>query len=344
MKLTELSHGGGCGCKIAPSVLESILNQLPLNFPAPNALVGFETRDDAAAYKINDTQAIVLTTDFFMPIVDDPTIFGQIAATNAISDIYAMGAKPLFALSILGMPLQKLSTETIGDILKGAQQKCHEAQIPILGGHSIDTLEPIFGLVVAGIIDPKQMLTNSSAKAGDCLILTKPLGVGLLSTCLKRGTLEIEDYFDIIESMTKLNSLGEKLSSHEGVHALTDVTGFGLLGHLSEMCGKQLSAQISLAKIPRFKNISKYLLPNNFPGGALRNWEAVKEEVDCNMPEVDKLLLCDPQTSGGLLIACRSDVKQSILELCNENSTISASVIGELSDNKGGFKIKITES
>src|ERR671919_635324 len=248
IRLTEFSHGGGCGCKIAPAILSEMLATMPLRGLQQDLLVGTETADDAAIYRLNDTQALVATTDFFTPVVDDPYDFGRIAATNAISDVYAMGARPIMALALVGMPLDKLPVSVIQKVLEGGESVCGEAGIPIAGGHSIDTLEPIYGLVALGLVHPDKVKRNSSAKAGDILILGKPLGIGVLSAALKKGKLSAAGYAQMIEWTTKLNTPGEALASLPGVHALTDVTGFGLAGHLLEICrGSRLSAQIDFA-------------------------------------------------------------------------------------------------
>src|SRR5215510_14366418 len=251
LRLTDLSHGGGCGCKMAPAVLSEILSSTPLRGLPQALLVGTETSDDAAVYKLNDSQALVATTDFFTPIVDDPYDFGRIAATNAISDIYAMGAKPIFALALVGMPLEKLPLPVIGKILAGGESVCAEAGIPIAGGHSIDVLEPIYGRVALGRVHPDKVKKNSTAKAGDVLILGKPLGVGILSAALKKGKLSEAGYKAMIDSTTKLNTPGSALSDMAGVHALTDVTGFGLAGHLLEICrGSKLTGEVKFDSLP----------------------------------------------------------------------------------------------
>src|SRR5690348_15416510 len=251
VRLTEFSHGGGCGCKIAPAVLTEILANSSVKGLPRELLVGTETSDDAAVYRLNDSQALVATTDFFTPIVDDPYDFGRIAATNAISDIYAMGGRPIFALAIVGMPLEKLPVATIRQILAGGESVCAQAGIPIAGGHSIDVLEPIYGLVALGLVHPEKVKRNSSAKAGDSLILGKPLGVGILSAALKKGKLSDAGYAQMVEWTTKLNTPGEALAEIPAVHALTDVTGFGLAGHLLEICrGSKLSAEVSFDRLP----------------------------------------------------------------------------------------------
>src|SRR6266542_2175739 len=251
IRLTSFSHGGGCGCKIAPGILSDILKNARAPFLPPQLLVGIETGDDAAVYKLNDSQALVATTDFFMPIVDDPYDFGRIAATNAISDVYAMGGKPIMALALVGMPIDKLSPEVIGRILAGGESICSEAGIPIAGGHSIDSVEPIYGLAVLGLVHPDQVKKNSAAKAGDKLVLGKPLGVGILAAAVKKDKIDTEDYRELIANTTRLNTPGALLSGLNGVHALTDVTGFGLLGHTLELCrGAGLSARLSMREVP----------------------------------------------------------------------------------------------
>ena len=268
IKLTSFSHGGGCGCKIAPGILADILKN-STGFPVPKELmVGIETSDDAAVYKLNDEQALIATTDFFMPIVDDPYDFGRIAATNAISDVYAMGGTPIMALALVGMPISKLPIETIGLIIKGGQSICAEAGIPIGGGHTIDSVEPIYGLVVMGLVHPSKIKRNADAKAGDVLILGKPLGVGILSAALKKDALDTAGYATMISSTTKLNIPGIALSNLPGVHALTDVTGFGMLGHLLEMArGAGLTAKLSMSKIPLLANVHQ-LASSGFITGA----------------------------------------------------------------------------
>lgn len=335
MRLTTLSHGGGCGCKIAPHVLEEILKKLPYR-PAGSSdlLVGFETSDDAAVYKINEDQALVFTTDFFMPVVDDAFDFGRIAATNAISDVYAMGGTPIMALSILGMPIGKIPTDVIGKILEGGQLACSDAGIAIVGGHSIDTLEPIFGLAVVGLTHPNRLLKNSSPKVGDLLVLTKALGVGLYTTCLKKELLSSEDYTQVLSSMTSLNKVGSELSQaiYE-VHSATDVTGFGLLGHLNEMCrASGLGAKLFFKSIPTFKGIEKYLKPENFPGGAKRNLAGYGHDVKfcASLSEAEQLLLADPQTSGGLLLSVAPNSVETVLAVCRSFGNKETAVVGEV--------------
>ena len=301
IRLTALSHGGGCGCKIAPAVLSEILSRTPLRTMPMELLVGIETSDDAAVYRLNDNQAIVATTDFFTPMVDDPYDFGCIAATNAISDIYAMGAQPIFALAVVGMPLDKLPVDVIQRILTGGESVCAAAGIPIAGGHSIDTLEPIYGLVVLGIVHPDQVKRNSRAQAGDTLILGKPLGVGILSAALKKGKLSSEGYRQMLATTTQLNTPGLKLAQLPGVHAMTDVTGFGLAGHLLEICrGSGLGAGVRFDDLPVLDDARQWVMQGLVTGASARNWAGYGHEVKHagDLPDWQRDLLTDPQTSG----------------------------------------------
>jgi selenide,water dikinase len=334
IRLTQLSHGGGCGCKIAPGVLEKILAKTsPLLIP-PQLLVGIETSDDAAVYQINDEQAIVATTDFFMPIVDDPFDFGRIAATNAISDIYAMGGTPLFALAIVGMPVSTLPLDTIRLILEGGESICAEARIPIAGGHSIDSLEPIYGLVAIGLVHPANVRRNSGARPGDQLILGKGLGVGLYSAAFKKGLLAASDYAAMIETTTQLNTPGSVLGGLAGVHAMTDVTGFGLLGHLVEICkGSSVSAVLDYDALPILPNALDYAARGCVTGASARNWAAYGERVvpgGEGFGETGRALLTDPQTSGGLLISCAPEVVNEVLAVFRQQGFDRAAVIGEI--------------
>jgi selenide, water dikinase len=334
IRLTEFSHGGGCGCKIAPAVLSELLAATPIRGLPKALLVGTETCDDAAVYRLNDTQALVATTDFFTPIVDDPYDFGRIAATNAISDIYAMGAKPIFALALVGMPLDKLPLEVIGRILAGGESVCAEAGIPIAGGHSIDVLEPIYGLVVLGIVHPEKIKKNSTAKPGDVLVLGKPLGVGILSAALKKGKLSDAGYAAMIESTTKLNTPGMALSEMPEVHALTDVTGFGLAGHLLEICrGSRLSAEVSFSALPILKEALDWVQQGVATGASDRNWKGYGQDValPAGAPEWQRKLLSDPQTSGGLLVACAPEAEKAVLAEFRKRGFAQASNIGRLS-------------
>ena len=333
IKLTSFSHGGGCGCKIAPGILAEILKS-STGFPVPKELmVGIETSDDAAVYKLNDEQALIATTDFFMPIVDDPYDFGRIAATNAISDIYAMGGTPIMALALVGMPINKLPVEIIGKILQGGESICAEAGIPIGGGHTIDSVEPIYGLVVMGLVHPSRVKRNAGAKAGDKLILGKPLGVGVLSAALKKDVLDAAGYATMIASTTKLNKPGIALSSLSGVHAMTDVTGFGLLGHMLEMArGAGLTAKLEMAKIPLLPNVFELATNGCVTGASERNWAGYGHDVVVgkDISPVQKTLLTDPQTSGGLLVSCDPSCVHDILALFAREGFAHAAVIGEM--------------
>src|SRR5579859_5487727 len=331
IRLTEFSHGGGCGCKIAPAILSDILAASPVRGLPKELLVGTETSDDAAVYRLNDSQALVATTDFFTPIVDDPHDFGRIAATNAISDIYAMGGRPIFALALVGMPLEKLPVPVIRRILEGGESVCAEAGIPIAGGHSIDTLEPIYGLVALGLVHPDKVKRNSSAKPDDVLILGKPLGIGILSAALKKGKLSESGYAAMIDWTTKLNTPGQALAEMEGVHALTDVTGFGLAGHLLEICrGSRLSAEIRFDALPVIAEALDWLKQGVATGASDRNWKGYGHDVSFAGEDWKKKLLSDPQTSGGLLVACAPGDEESVLDEFKKRGFGEARVIGRL--------------
>ncbi len=338
IKLTSLSHGGGCGCKIAPGVLEKILAKTAPSIIPPQLLVGIETSDDAAVYKINETQAIVATTDFFMPIVDDPFDFGAIAATNAISDVYAMGGTPLFALALVGMPVNKLPMDTIRLILEGGESVCAKAGIPIAGGHTIDSVEPIYGLVAIGLVHPGNVRRNAGAQVGDKLILGKGLGVGLYSAAFKKGLLAPHDYAQMIASTTQLNTPGTKLGCLSGVHAMTDVTGFGLLGHLVEICkGSNVKAVIDYKALPILPNALDYAARGCVTGASARNWAGYGDSVVLDperFGEVERALLTDPQTSGGLLISCAPEIATDVLSVFLQQGFNYASVIGEIVKGK----------
>jgi selenide,water dikinase len=337
-RLTSLSHGGGCGCKIAPGVLSDILKSAPLRMIPPQLLVGNDNNEDAAVYQINEHQAIVATTDFFMPIVDDPYEFGRIAATNAISDIYAMGAQPLFALALLGMPINILPIEVIQKISLGGEAVCASAGIPIAGGHSIDTVEPIYGLVVIGIVDPKKMKRNDGAKAGDSIILSKPLGVGILSAGLKNEKLSAQGYEKMIAYTTQLNTPGIALAQMENVHALTDITGFGLAGHLLELCrGAKLQAMIDWQSLPIIDEALELAKAGIYTGASGRNWTGYGHEVTTvgPMQEWQKNLLTDPQTSGGLLISCASEVEHEVMKILQTTGFSEAKKIGHFALGAG---------
>lgn len=329
IKLTQYSHGAGCGCKISPKVLSSILKTNLIPLVDPRLIVGNDSRDDAAVYDMGDGTAIISTTDFFMPIVDDPFTFGKIAATNAISDVYAMGGKPILAIAILGWPINKLSPEVAQQVLEGGRQICSEAGIILAGGHSIDSPEPIFGLAVTGTVELSKLKRNDTATAGCTLYLTKPLGVGIFTTAQKQGKLLPEHAQIAPDSMSKLNKIGQELANIPGIKAMTDVTGFGLLGHLTEMCeGSKLSAEIELEKIPTFADVQQYIDQGCIPGGTHRNWDSYGHQVQLKN-ESDKLILCDPQTSGGLLIAIESHAIPDLEALLKANE-ISAVAFGKL--------------
>lgn len=332
IRLTQFSHGGGCGCKIAPGVLRDMLAQNSAAMLPKQLLVGIETSDDAAVYRLNDEQAIVATTDFFMPIVDDPYDFGRIAATNAISDVYAMGGTPLFALALVGMPINQLPMETIRGILSGGEAVCAAAGIPIAGGHSIDSVEPIYGLVVIGLVHPERIKRNAGAKPGDALVLGKPLGVGIQSAALKKGELDAAGYAAMLASTTQLNTPGIRLSNLEAVHALTDVTGFGLLGHLLEVCrGSGVGARVRRRDVPVLDGVDALVARGIKTGASARNWAGYGQSVDLGGfgGEV-QALFTDPQTSGGLLVACAPDAVDEVLALFHADGFSRAAVIGEV--------------
>ena len=334
IRLTEFSHGGGCGCKIAPAVLSRLLASSNMPLLPPDLLVGTETSDDAAVYKLNDQQAVIATTDFFTPIVDDPYDFGRIAATNALSDVYAMGGTPLFALALVGMPLGKIPEEAIRLILAGGQDVCKAAGIPVAGGHSIDTLEPIYGLVGIGLVHPDKVKRNSAAQAGDVLILSKPLGVGMLSAALKKGTLSKDGYADMVRWTTKLNTPGIALAELPDVHAMTDVTGFGLAGHLLEICrGSSLAAQVKFDAVPLIALAAEIAQSGIATGASKRNWDGYGSSMllpaGCALWKQN--MLSDPQTSGGLLIACAQHVADKVLGILRAQDFSEAAVIGRLS-------------
>lgn len=331
VKLTSLAHGGGCGCKLAPSVLQELLANQPHAQAFSQLLIGAETSDDAAVWKVDDNTCIVATTDFFMPVVDDPRDFGRIAATNAISDVYAMGAKPIFALAILGMPLGKLPVETVRGILQGGASICAEAGIPVAGGHSIDAPEPIYGLAVVGICRPEQVRTNTGAKPGDALILTKAIGVGIYSAALKKGILSGDQYAEMIATTTLLNRIGGELSNNADVHAVTDVTGFGLLGHAVEMArGSATSIVIHSGTVPYLSAARELAQTGHVTGASHRNWSSYGESV--KLPDAysdwKQHLLTDPQTSGGLLISCAADSAERVLGQIHAAGYPSASIVG----------------
>lgn len=330
LRLTQFSHGGGCGCKVAPALLRELIAKATPGLVPKELLVGIETADDAAVYRINDTQAIVATTDFFMPIVDDPFDFGAIAATNAISDIYAMGATPLFALALVAMPISQLPVATIRRVLEGGEAICAKAGIPIAGGHTIDSVEPIYGLAAIGIVDPTHLRRNAGAKAGDALILGKPLGVGIYSAALKRGQLSAEQYAALLASTTQLNTPGVALGRLEAVHALTDVTGFGLLGHVLEMCrGSAVAAHLEFARVPLHPGIVALAREGIATGASARNWASYAAEVvERSVDPIARVLLTDPQTSGGLLVACAPEAVENVLAVFRAEAFEHAARIG----------------
>ena len=342
-RLTSLSHGGGCGCKIAPGVLSDILrgtHGLPV---PPELLVGIETADDAAVYKLNDEQALIATTDFFMPIVDDPFDFGRIAATNAISDVYAMGGTPIMALALVGMPINVLSTQTIGRILEGGASVCKAAGIPIAGGHTIDSVEPIYGLVAIGLVHPSRIKRNADAQVGDVLVLGKPLGVGVLSAALKKNALPPEGYAQMIANTTRLNTPGPALAALPGVHAITDVTGFGLAGHALEMArGSGCTVEIDWKNVPLLTGVRDLAAQGMVTGASGRNWTGYGQDVQLpsDFAPQDQALLSDPQTSGGLLVACSPDTVDQVLATFREQGFGQAAVVGRVLE--GSAQLQIT--
>jgi len=331
--LTSLSHGGGCGCKLAPAVLEQIIATSGGRGLLPrDLLVGIETSDDAAVYRISEEQAIVATTDFFMPIVDDPFDFGAIAATNAISDVYAMGGTPLFALALVAMPIDKLPVDTIRRILEGGESVCHRAGIPVAGGHSVDSVEAIYGLVAIGLVNPHHVKRNAEAKPGDILVLGKALGVGLYGAAVKKQKLTEAQYRELIASTTQLNTAGIPLSRLPGVHAMTDVTGFGLLGHLLEVCrGSNVRARVRWSTVPLLTDARALASTGFITGGSTRNWKGYGSLVDLTTHgAVEQAILTDPQTSGGLLVACAPEAVGDVLDCFRREGFQRAAIIGEI--------------
>jgi selenide, water dikinase len=343
-RLTALSHGGGCGCKIAPGVLSEILQGMsPMVLPK-ELLVGIETADDAAVYQLNDEQALIATTDFFMPIVDDPFEFGRIAATNSISDVYAMGGKPILALAIVGMPIGVLSTKTIGRVLEGGNQIARAAGIPIAGGHTIDSVEAIYGLVALGLVHPKRIKRNADAKVGDRLILGKPLGVGVMSAALKKEQLSPADYALMIAYATKLNTPGPDLAALDGVHALTDVTGFGLAGHALEIAkGAKAHVVIDWHKVPLIGGVRELATLGHITGASNRNWAGYGEQValPANFAKEDRALLTDPQTSGGLLVTCNATAVHEVMAIFRRHGFDAVAEIGHVAAHHGGVRLTV---
>ncbi len=332
-RLTSLSHGGGCGCKIAPGVLSEILKGTAA-LPIPKELlVGIETADDAAVYQLNDEQALIATTDFFMPIVDDPFDFGRIAATNAISDVYAMGGRPILALALVGMPINVLSTHTIGRVLEGGASVCRAAGIPIAGGHTIDSVEAIYGLVALGLVHPRRVKRNADARPGDVLVLGKPLGVGVMSAALKKGQLGDDGYARMIDTTTRLNTPGPDLAALPGVHALTDVTGFGLAGHALELArGAGCTVEIDWPAVPLLAGVRELVTQGFVTGASGRNWAGYGAEValPAGFSAEDRALLTDPQTSGGLLVSCDPSAVDAVLALFASHGFDAAAVVGRV--------------
>jgi len=339
IKMTKYSHGAGCGCKISPKSLTTILKTQIEQVKTDKLIVGNDTRDDAAVYDLGNGMGIISTTDFFLPIVDDPFKFGKIAATNAISDIYAMGGKPLMAIAILGWPVDKLSNEVANQVVEGGRDTCKEAGIPLAGGHSIDNPEPLFGLAVTGIVPLDKLKRNDKATPGCRLFLTKPLGVGILATAQKNGLIQPEHENIAPESMMKLNKIGSKLAAIDGVTAITDVTGFGLLGHLLEVCeGSNVSAVINYDKVPVFEPVEYYIAKGAIPGGTKRNWKSYGDKVQLENNETKRLILCDAQTSGGLLIAATEDTAATVKKML-QNENLFSQEIGYLTEYIGDKRI-----
>ncbi len=341
-RLTSLAHGGGCGCKLAPAVLQDILRKMPALGAWPNLLVGTETSDDAAVYRLNAAQALVATTDFFTPVVDDPFLFGQIAATNALSDIYAMGGTPILALALVGMPIGKIAIADVQDILAGGASICTTAGIPVAGGHSIDSAEPIYGLVALGLVHPDKVLRNTGARLGDQLILTKGLGVGVFSAALKQGRLSAEAYRAMAASTTTLNIVGKDLPDFDGVHAVTDVTGFGLLGHTLEMArGSGVRIALRWSDIPQLEGAWALAEAGVRTGAAARNWASYGAAVQMSphLSETARDLLCDPQTSGGLLISVAARNAPAVLSHVRNAGFQAAAIVGDVVAGAVGLDI-----
>ena len=342
-RLTSLAHGGGCGCKIAPAVLTEIMAGMPAMAPYAGLMVGTETSDDAAVWRLNDEQALVATTDFFMPVVDDPFDFGRIAATNALSDVYAMGGTPILALAIVGMPINALALEDIRQILAGGAEVCGRAGIPVAGGHSIDSVEPIYGLVALGLVHPDRVLTNRGAKAGDLLVLTKGLGVGILSAAFKQQRLGPAGYQAMIASTTQLNTLGARLGGVPGVHAVTDVTGFGLLGHALEMSrGARLQVELDAAAPVLLDEVEALARDGVRTGASTRNWASYGDQVElaAGLPAWTRDLLTDPQTSGGLLIAVAPEAADRLWERASAEGFDKARIVGRVGQGPPGVVVR----
>lgn len=335
IRLTRYSHGAGCGCKIAPAVLDEILKSELGTFPDPRLLVGYGTRDDAAVYDLGNGRAVISTTDFFSPIVDDAFDFGRIAATNALSDVYAMGGSPLLAAAILGWPVDKLPASLAAQVVEGGRAACHAAGIALAGGHSIDAPEPFFGLAVTGEVAVEHIKRNGGARPGDVLLLTKPLGTGIITTAQKRGIVDAADHRAAVEVMCTLNQVGAALGTMHSVHAMTDVTGFGLAGHLLELCAASgVGAVLDHAALPVIPSTLNYLAQGCYPDGAFRNWRSIGERVSGATTTERMMLLADPQTSGGLLIACDPEGVDDVQDILR-SAGASAATIGHLSEPNG---------
>jgi selenide,water dikinase len=345
IRLTQFSHGGGCGCKISPAALRDLLACMPASVVPPELLIGAETSDDAAVYKLNEQQALIATTDFFMPIVDDPFDFGRIAAANALSDVYAMGGSPILALALVGMPIDKLPLPVIGRVLEGGASICREAGIPVAGGHSIDSIEPIYGLVALGLAHPERIRGNAGAKPGDVLILSKALGVGVLGAALKKGRLDETGYAAMIAVTTRLNRVGAQLGAHDGVHAMTDVTGFGLLGHLLELCrGAHCHAELAFDALPIIGAARELAREDIKTGASARNWASCAADVMLrDIAPWQQTLLTDPQTSGGLLVACAPGAAPEVLRLFHREGHADAAEIGRLQTWETGQRVTVRD-
>jgi len=342
LRLTSFSHGGGCGCKIAPGVLSQILRHGGAGMIPPELMVGIETADDAAVYRLNDSQALIATTDFFMPIVDDPFDFGRIAATNAISDVYAMGGRPIMALAIVAMPVNQLPVDVIGRIVAGGQSVCRTAGIPIAGGHTIDSVEPIYGLVVLGLVHPDRVRRNADARPGDVLVLGKGIGVGVMSAALKKGRLDAAGYARMIDTTTRLNTPGMRLGELDGVHAITDVTGFGLAGHALELArGAGLGVTLDWHRVPRLDGVEALLAEGFVTGASARNWDGYGSQVDLDpgLPETARALVTDPQTSGGLLVSCAAESVDAVLQVFKDEGFNDAAVVGRV--EHGAARVRV---
>jgi selenide,water dikinase len=342
VRLTSLAHGGGCGCKLAPSVLQQLLADQPAAAVYKQLLVGTETSDDAAVWQVDENTCVIATTDFFMPMVDDPYDFGRIAATNAISDVYAMGGKPIMALAILGMPVDKIPVEMVREILKGGAAVCGTAGIPVAGGHSIDCPEPVYGPAVIGTCHPSQVRRNSAARPGDALILTKPVGVGIYSAAIKKSALPPAAYQEMIDTTTTLNRVGAELGKDKDVHAVTDVTGFGVLGHALELArGSGLSVVLQAGDVPLLQEAAMLSQKGFVTGASHRNWASYGHDVvlPADMPEWKRHLLSDPQTSGGLLVSCTAERADSILEAVKAAGLPAAKIIGKTAAGKPSIRV-----